>query len=341
MQNGQPVVLGDFNQPDPGFQMVPPDEVAQLGLPPGAYQRGADGRITQVGGGGVTVNTGDTGPRVGTLSQDYGYILDPDTGQPRIDPETGMPMAAPVPGSPAWQANRDQEESDAAGRRNASDYARTVTQDIGIALNYLDQLGPMSGMDGVVGANLRRARANVAGTPEFNMSGFVESALSNLTLDTMNRMRETSAAGATGMGNMSNQQLRVIQGVLGQWSPALPLEDQRFILGRLGNFYLDVQVGTRAEREQAVRDGRITAEENAEIEGMYWPDQRDAIGRPAQAPTPAPAPPVGGMFGADASGQQPSAAPAQGQAPSWMIDTDPSTWTEEQMQEAERIWGLR
>lgn len=43
-------------QPDPGFQMVTPEEVAALGLEPGAYQRSADGRITQIGGGGTTVN---------------------------------------------------------------------------------------------------------------------------------------------------------------------------------------------------------------------------------------------------------------------------------------------
>lgn len=56
-----PEAIGDFNTPEPGYQMVSPDEAAQLGLPPGAYQRGADGKISAVGGGGVTVNNDMSG----------------------------------------------------------------------------------------------------------------------------------------------------------------------------------------------------------------------------------------------------------------------------------------
>ena len=44
---------------DPGFTMIPPDQAAQMGLPPGnAYQIGADGKISQIGGNGTTVNVG-------------------------------------------------------------------------------------------------------------------------------------------------------------------------------------------------------------------------------------------------------------------------------------------
>lgn len=226
----------------------------------------------------TNIHPADNTPRLGSLSSDYGYVLGED-GQPVIDPETGLPTAAAIPGSPAYMAQREAEAASSAKARNASDYARTVTQDIGVAFEYLDSMGPMVGADGVIGANLRAARANLKGTPENNIKVFVDSALSNLTLDTMNRMRETSPAGATGMGNMSDKQLSVIQGVLGQWKPELPMDEQRFILGRLGNFYLDVQVGTKAEREQAVKDGRMTPEENAEIQSLYWPETRDQIGR--------------------------------------------------------------
>lgn len=47
--------------PPETFTTLSADEVKQLGLPPGSYQRGADNKITQIGGGGtnVTVNTGD------------------------------------------------------------------------------------------------------------------------------------------------------------------------------------------------------------------------------------------------------------------------------------------
>lgn len=52
-------VLGDYRTPETpevGYHTLTPDEVAAEGLPAGAYQRGGDGKIVQIGGGGVTVN---------------------------------------------------------------------------------------------------------------------------------------------------------------------------------------------------------------------------------------------------------------------------------------------
>jgi hypothetical protein len=43
-------------QPDPGYRLLSADEVQSLGLPQGAYQAGPDGKISQVGGGGQTIN---------------------------------------------------------------------------------------------------------------------------------------------------------------------------------------------------------------------------------------------------------------------------------------------
>ncbi len=46
----------DSRTPEAGFAMLAPAEIAALGLPPGAYQRGGDGKITKIGGDGVVVN---------------------------------------------------------------------------------------------------------------------------------------------------------------------------------------------------------------------------------------------------------------------------------------------
>jgi len=54
--------MGQFAQPaEPGFAPVTAEEAASLGLPPGAYQRGPDNRLYEIGGGStnVTVNTGE------------------------------------------------------------------------------------------------------------------------------------------------------------------------------------------------------------------------------------------------------------------------------------------
>ena len=55
-QDGGFQVLGDFNTPEPGFEMVSPQEAASLGLPPGAYQRGADGKISSIGNASTVIN---------------------------------------------------------------------------------------------------------------------------------------------------------------------------------------------------------------------------------------------------------------------------------------------
>lgn len=56
MGDNGPEAIGDFNTPEPGYTMLTPEEAAAQGLPPGAYQRGPDNKISAVGGGGVTVN---------------------------------------------------------------------------------------------------------------------------------------------------------------------------------------------------------------------------------------------------------------------------------------------
>lgn len=52
--------LAQAQAPDPGFTMVSPEQAKAMGLPPGAYQVGPDGKVSQIGGGGtnVTVNNG-------------------------------------------------------------------------------------------------------------------------------------------------------------------------------------------------------------------------------------------------------------------------------------------
>lgn len=249
-----------------------------LGLQPGTPEYNA--YIERVTGSPQTVVNvgGDSAPGLGRLSSDYGYVLDPETRQPVIDPATGLPQAAPVPGSPAAQEQADAASRAEAAKRNAASYARTVTQDIGIADSYLDDIAASG--DNVASASAREASSRIPGTAAYNMKQFVDSALSNVTLDTMNRMRETSQAGATGFGNMSERQMEVIRGVLGQWKPGLPIEDQRMILHRLGNFYLDVQLGSAEERAEAVRDGRMSKEENDAISELYYPETRDIRGRP-------------------------------------------------------------
>lgn len=59
-QDGRFVPVGGV-EASKGYRDLTPEEVAQRGLPPGAYQAGPDGRIEGVGKGGITINTGENG----------------------------------------------------------------------------------------------------------------------------------------------------------------------------------------------------------------------------------------------------------------------------------------
>lgn len=274
--DGQPVSLGDFGSPETTAAMQNYQFLLDQGVDPNtAMERAFSG--------GVNVNLGDSGPKLGSLSTDYGYMLD-DDGQPIIDPETRLPMAAPVPGSPAARAI-EEERAQAESRQNqTATQAGTVTQDAGIALQAIGELQGLSADDGPLGANIRRAQAGIAGTPEYRIQRFVNSALANVGFDQLNQMRQNSPTGGA-LGNVTELQLRQLESVLGQYDIGLPLEDQKFILQRISNIYSDIIFGSRAERDQAVREGKMTQEEADRYDRYYYPETRDPMGRPIDQPS--------------------------------------------------------
>jgi len=260
---------------------------AAMGLQPGTPEYNAY----------IERSTGKPQTTVNVGQSEYGTI--PPGFELFTDPQTGARSMRPISGGPV-----DREEQEAAARAeaaktNAANYARTVTQDIGIALEELENYGTLSRMDNPVGGIAAETSARIPRTSEYNMKQFVDSALSNVTLDTMNRMRETSPAGATGFGNMSERQMEVIRGVLGQWKPGLPVDQQRYILHRLHNFYMDVVVGSKEERDQAVRDGRMTRAEADAMDDLYYPETRDLKGRALDQSQPG-----GGQAGQRSQDQQ-------------------------------------
>jgi hypothetical protein len=204
----------DSRKPDPGYTMVPAAEVAQLGLPPGAYQRGADGKISQIGGGGtsVTVNNGGA-PDLGKLSTDYGYVLDPATGLPKIDPTTGLPIAAPVPGSPAAMeaANAGKKaEAQLSGAETASSVITTAAD------RALDANSKRS-----VGGPLGAAAAYNPSSENAETYRQVEVLKANATIENLQAMRNESPTGGA-LGNVTEGEGRMLQAQAGALDPASP-----------------------------------------------------------------------------------------------------------------------
>jgi hypothetical protein len=212
---------------DPGFRTLTPEEVTSLGLPPGVYQMGGDGKISQIGGGGTSVSVDlGGGPELGKLSTDYGYVLDPATGMPKIDPETGLPMAAPVPGSPA--AREAEAAAAKAGMReeNAANTAAIVLQDIDKAIDQTS--GLTAGVGSLLGA--------IPGTGARDLQSSIDTIVANIGFDRLQQMREASPTGGA-LGGIAVPELQMLQAVLGSLRTDQSPEQLKANLQRLKEIY--------------------------------------------------------------------------------------------------------
>lgn len=200
-------------QPEPGFALVSPEEALTMGLPEGgAYQKGPDGKIYEIGGGGTNVNVtlGDGAPGLGKLSTDYGYVLDPETQQPVIDPATGLPTAAAVPGSPAAleaAANARKAEL-SAGRKDVS--TDVITTAASIARDLAAKPGN-TGLQGAVWANLSETEAA-------EMRRQVDVLKSNASIENLTAMRQASPTGGA-LGAVSDRENAMLAAAAGAIDP--------------------------------------------------------------------------------------------------------------------------
>src|SRR5699024_7165650 len=161
------------------------------------------------------VNVGtDTAPGIGKLSTDYGYVLDPETGSPVIDPNTGLPQAAPVPGSPAYQSIEQTAEQQEGKHRSRARAATTVVQDLERGLNLRSEFASSSQGEGVICGVVRTSSAQVPCSVAYRITQFPECALSNVGLDTLQDMRESSRSGCA-LGQVPIQQQKRLEQVLG------------------------------------------------------------------------------------------------------------------------------
>ncbi|MGH1414838.1 MAG: hypothetical protein ACRBB0_15225 [Pelagimonas sp.] len=179
------------------------DQQAGL-IPPDAQYKGS----------GVTVNNNMGGaPALGKLSTDYGYVLDPETGQPVIDPATGLPTAAAVPGSQAAQELADAQGKVAeqgAARENAADVVTTAASRAKAADN--DRV--LRGMFGRL-ASVNPSSDNAEVYRQVDVLKSIASA------EALNAMRRQSPTGGA-LGNVTEKELKLLSEQAGALDPASP-----------------------------------------------------------------------------------------------------------------------
>jgi hypothetical protein len=214
--------------------------------------------------GATTVNVGDGAPGLGKLSTDFGYVLDPETGKPKVDPETGLPRAAAIPGSPAQIEAERLVETKRVGKESAARSGNVVLEDIDRALEGLDQgLLPTSGPVGGV-------LSNVPGTQAFNVGQLIQTVKANSGFDRLQAMRDSSPTGGA-LGAINKSEMDLLQAALGNLSQSQDEEQLRYNLKRVRRIYDEIVNGPDAGADPSP------------AEGQSPPEQQGA----AQAPQPA------------------------------------------------------
>jgi hypothetical protein len=143
----------------------------------------------------------------------------------------------------------------AAGRQEQTARAGgTVIQDLNRALEIVQRGGPLN-----VGPISGIASA-VPGTPAWEVKQFVESALSNVGLDTLQTMRENSPTGGA-LGQVPIQQQRRLEQVLGSLGERQRPEVLEDNLKRVSNIYMDIVYGSPAELRTMRDSGQLSEED--------------------------------------------------------------------------------
>lgn len=236
-QRGVAEPLTGAEQADPGYRVLTSQEAQAMGLPEGVYQVGPKGEIKPIGGGGtnITVNTGG-GPELGKLSTDFGYVLDPETREPKIDPATGLPMAAPVPGSPAWIEAQRLADKAATG-------ADKEAQTADVVLGKLDELDALVSGGGIMSPATgfgAETLAGVGGTRAADTKATIDTIAANMAFDALAGMRAASPTGGA-LGQITEKELDLLSSTLASLKQSQSPEQFKRNVAQLREIYTTIR----------------------------------------------------------------------------------------------------
>lgn len=227
--------------------------------------------------GATQFNMGPTGIDYGDPEKGFAWARD-ETGKVVTEPDPQgrlRPVQVPIAGG---SVERDLEETARKLRGRKTEVSRaagTVVQDLGRGLERLPEVVQT---EGVIGANARAALSNVKGTAEYQIQQFIDSAKSNIGLDRLQVMRETSPTGGA-LGQVPFQQQQRLEQVLGEMKLDMEIQDLEDNMKRIMNIYRDIMFGSADERQALVESGKLTPEENAKIQSEYFELSFDEMGR--------------------------------------------------------------
>lgn len=209
------IELDNLRNPQPGFSVLTDAQEAAMGLDPsGSYQRGADGKISQIGGRGTNI----TLKNEGTIPQGFRAVRDADGN---------LLSYEAVPGGP-----EDTSAEDALAANAKATSANIVLDEIGIAKELIageSTLSPATGITGSIASTIDSTRAGA-------LKNRLTTIKANIGFDKLQAMRDASPTGGA-LGQVSEFENRLLQSVFGSLEQAQSAEDIQYNLDRLEGLY--------------------------------------------------------------------------------------------------------
>ncbi len=181
-------------------------------------------RDTRASRNNVTINSGATGPQIGTIPPGFQAVR--DVGP---DGKETISMSA-IPGGPA--DIKAQEQADKAEQRQgqANRQFDVVQEDIGRAINLINSDGlPTTGLIGSVASA-------IPGTDAFSLGELLKGLEANISFNRLNEMRQSSPTGGA-LGNVTERELSLLGAVYGSVRQANSAEELMFNLRRLSDLF--------------------------------------------------------------------------------------------------------
>lgn len=199
----------------PQYRQITGEDAAAMGLDPAkAYNVGRDGKVTSIGGGGVTVNA----PQVGSIPQGYELFQDQATGAYQMRPIKGGP--------------EDTSKEDARAQQIKRQQADIVLDEIGLAKEIIageSALSPATGITGGIASQIDSTRAG-------RLKNRLETIKANIGFDKLQSMRDASPTGGA-LGQVSEFENRLLQAVFGSLVQSQDAETLVYNLDRLEAIY--------------------------------------------------------------------------------------------------------
>jgi len=188
--------------PSEKWKVLNNKEKKELGLPQNnAFQIDEDGKISQIGGKGVSV-TVEGAKQFGTIPPGM-----------QLEEVNGAFKMSPIPGSPAEQKAKALVEKKKLSKGVTKRAAGVVFEDIGRLKKKIEEApwySPVLGLGG-------QALSFIPGTNRVDAEALKETVVANIGFDRLQQMREASPTGGA-LGAISERELSTLQAVLGSLS---------------------------------------------------------------------------------------------------------------------------